>query len=174
MDGKFNKNTNKIKISNNRINSRLSVEKILIHQLQHAIQKIEGFEQRRSSKFSKQAYFNSLGEIEASDTADRFIHERNYNLDRNAIAPESLKAFPKHKNSDNYLENRNIIDKIKDRIYKFFKLGGANNVESIETSLENDLSKNSEADGRNKRTRGYEREYIEGLENCFHYFSYIV
>ncbi len=163
--GKFNRTTNQIKINNNKIGSKFSIEKTLVHELQHAIQKIEGFEQGKSSKFSKLAYFNSLGEIEASDTANRFVYDKSNNLDRELIAPETSKINPKHRSLNNYLENRKITDKIKDGIYKFFKLGGADNAESIETNLENDLQKNSEINGRNKRIGGYGREYIEGLEN---------
>lgn len=53
---------------NNKLKSNNAIESSLIHEIQHAIQKIEGFETGKSTKFSRLAYYESLGEIEANDT----------------------------------------------------------------------------------------------------------
>ena len=96
---------------------------ILLHEIQHAIQKIEGFETGRGAKFFRKAYLESLGEIEANDTKLRYILERGGKLDRNKIAPESSKSNPVHKdingksNLEYYLKNRSNIRKILDNLY---------------------------------------------------------
>lgn len=65
--GSFNKNDKVIKLNCNIKNKQAQLG-TLIYEIQHAIQHIENFEGGRSSKGSKLAYYNSLGEIEADDT----------------------------------------------------------------------------------------------------------
>lgn len=115
-NGSYSKNSNEINISNKLLNIQ-DIEGTLIHEIQHAIQKIEGFEGGSNTRLSRLKYYNSLGEIEASDTKERFINEKynNYNLDN--IPPSSVDKNAKHKDLNNYLQNRRTFDKIKDKIF---------------------------------------------------------
>ncbi len=107
-----------INLNNKLLTSKKSIEKTLIHEIQHAIQNIEGFERGASIKKGKLRYYNSLGEIEANNVSERFIEEK-YNNNKNVIkiAPESSKSHPKHSNLNKYLQNRGIIDRIRDKMY---------------------------------------------------------
>lgn len=141
--GVFKKNDKTIKINNNKLNlknSKIAIEGTMIHEIQHAIQNIESFENGKSSKGSKLAYYNKLGEIEADDTKQRFLKEKNGNLDRNNIAPESSKANPKHSKLNKYLENRSVIDKMKDSLYNYINdriSRGDNNDTILEEDYQN-------------------------------------
>ena len=139
VDGNYISLTNTIQIDPDKVSSKADVEGIIIHELQHVIQKIEGFERGASSKKSKLAYYTSLGEIEAADTRRRLEMERKGKLDRREVAPESSKANPKHEGLDDYLSNRTEKDIEKDNkflerkankgIKNFFDLGGGTNEE---------------------------------------------
>ena len=150
-NGSFNRFNKTINISNKLIKNNKSVEGTLIHEIQHAIQNIEGFERGKSSKRSKLAYYNSLGEIEATNTKERFIKEKYKNVDISNIAPESSKSNPKHSGLNKYLKNRNIVDKIKDSIYNYFNnksnYGGNSNEINQEIILDNTEQNNSLVDG---------------------------
>lgn len=117
--GAFRKAEKLIRINSNKLNlknSKMAIEGTMIHEIQHAIQNIEGFEEGRGSNF-KLAYYKSLGEIEADNTKKRYMLEKNGKLDRTIVAPESSKSNPRHSNLDNYLKNRKFLDKIKDSVY---------------------------------------------------------
>lgn len=139
--GSFIGKTNSIKINSN-LKKRIEIEGTLIHEIQHAIQKIEGFSRGRSAKWSKLAYFNSLGETEANDTKRRMIQEKKGILDREATPPESSKANPKHSMLDKYLQNRTLSDKIKDGIYKYLSDRGVINDSTIEENTAKDRGQN--------------------------------
>lgn len=157
-NGSFNKSNKTINISDRLINNSRLIEGTLIHEIQHAIQNIEGFERGKNSNKSRLAYYNSLGEIEASNTKDRFIKEKYNNKNMTNIAPESSKTNPKHKNLDNYLKNRNLLDKVKDSVYNYFnnKNGGNNNEINQEIVLGNTEQDSSLVDERGYR--GYVTE----------------
>lgn len=167
-NGVYNIFDKDIKINNNQLNKKQyksSIEGTLIHEIQHAIQDIENFEGGKSSKGSKLAYYESLGEIEASDTKARFLQEKHNNIDLADIAPESSKLNPKHKNLDRYLNNRKLLDKAKDGVYNYIK---KRNGGSYEFSKEN-ISKNKKqnmglVDGR-KRGRYVDEYEIENITN---------
>ena len=175
--GTFIKQTKTILLNPKIFTNKTSVEGTLIHEIQHIIQRMEGFETGRSSSQSKLAYYNSLGEIEANDTRERFVQERNGTLNRSKVVPESSKANPKHSALDKYLQNRKPIDKIKDSIYQYFKGGtdvyeeddfGANSREDVREkyNYEEDSQQNSRlVDGR----RGHkQRRVVEaGKEPAF-------
>lgn len=167
-NGVYNIFDKDIKINNNQLNKKQyknSIEGTLIHEIQHAIQDIENFEGGKSSKGSKLAYYESLGEIEASDIKTRFLQEKYNNIDLTDIAPESSKANPKHQKLNNYLNNRNLLDKAKDGVYNYIK---KRNGGSYELSKEN-ISKNKKqnmglVDGRKRR--GHVDDYeIENITN---------
>ena len=120
----FNESTKTITLNKKVMQNKKMIEGTLIHEIQHAIQHIENFESGSSSRKSKLAYYNSLGEIEAADTKDRFLNEKYNNKEVTNIAPESSKQNPRHKNLNSYLQKRGIIDKIKDNIYNSSKGSG--------------------------------------------------
>lgn len=159
-NGSFNRENKTITISSKLTKSNKSVEGTLIHEIQHAIQNIEGFERGAKANKSKLAYYNSLGEIEATDTKSRFLNEKYKNKDMSNIAPESSKANPQHKNLNKYLKNRNLIDKAKDSLYNYFNKKGEYN-EDFEYIEEKERKNNkedsrlvSERTGRNSGSDG--------------------
>ncbi len=163
VNGSFNKSNKTITLSTEISKKRKSIEGTLIHEIQHVIQNIEGFEHGTSSKNSKLRYYNSLGEIEATDTKSRFIQEKYNNKDMSNIAPESSKSNPQHKSLQNYLKNRNMLDKVKDSIYNYFnKEGGKNNYEEI---IEQNYEKNENKENKKVEKENFNKEY--GVKNNF-------
>ena len=161
--GLFRKSENLIKINSNKLydkNSKIAIEGTMIHEIQHAIQSIEGFEEGRGSRF-KLAYFENLGEIEADNTKKRYLLEKNGRLDRTNVKPESSKDNPQHSNLNNYLKNRKTLDKIKDSVYNYFnsknKKGG-DSYEIYQEDVEQNNQENSglvlERTNRNRRPDG--------------------
>lgn len=168
-NGVYNIFDKDIKINNNLLSKKQyksSIEGTLIHEIQHAIQDIENFEGGRSSKGSKLAYYESLGEIEASDTKARFLQERHKNIDLTDIAPESSKTNPKHQNLDKYLKNRKLLDKAKDGVYNYIKKrNGGNNEFSKENISKNKKQNMGLVDGR-RRGRYVDEYEIENITNA--------
>ena len=165
--GNYNIKKNKIKLNNSLANNNKQIESTLIHEMQHTIQDIEGFELGASSKISKKAYFESLGEIEADNTKQRFIKEKYKNIDIGKIAPESSKANPKHRGYNNYMENRGTIDKLKDTMFKYPKKGGDSN-EFNQESLERNSNENLQEIRRetwNSGNTGFQRHRGNGERN---------
>ena len=161
--GAFRKTENLIRINTNKLNaknSKVAIEGTMIHEIQHAIQSIEGFEEGKGSRF-KLAYYESLGEIEADNTKKRYILEKNGKLDRNIVKPESSKNNPQHSNLNNYLKNRKLLDKIKDSVYNYYnnkyKKSG-DSYEIYQKDLEQNNHENSslgfERTNRNRRSDG--------------------
>ena len=140
VNGFYDKKQKSITINNKIINSGINLEKTIIHELQHSIQNEEGFENGTTSRLSRKRYYENLGEIEATDTAQRFLREK-YENSSDSTAPESSKANPKHKNYDRYMQKRGIVDKIKDNVFKSNKKGD----KSYETFEEN-ISENQTQD----------------------------
>ena len=137
IGGNYNKNSKRITLSSNTLKNIKTIEGTLIHEIQHAIQDIEGHELGTSSKLSKRMYYKSLGEIEADNTRARFIDEKYKNKNISNVAPESSKSNPKHRLYDKYMNNRNTIDKIKDSVFKYCQGLGDNNEINQETNQEN-------------------------------------
>lgn len=130
-NGSYNKIDDIISMNNSLIGNDQKVEGTLLHEIQHKIQKLENFENGSSSKYSRLKYYNSLGEIEASNTKERFEQEKykHYNLDY--IAPLSVDKNAKHKDLNNYLKNRKLSDKMKDIIYEKVDNKNVKNVKEI-------------------------------------------
>ena len=150
-NGAFNKSNKIINIDSKIIKDSMLTEGTLIHEIQHAIQDIEGFEGGTTSKVSKMAYYNSLGEIEASDVKQRFINEKYKNESQDNILPESSKENPQHKGKNNYLKNRKIVDKIKDSMYNYFRnIGGKSDEISQEINSQYSKQDNMLVDGRKR------------------------
>lgn len=144
----FNENTKTITLNKEVMQNKKMIEGTLIHEIQHAIQHIENFESGSSSRKSKLTYYNSLGEIEAADTKDRFLNEKYNNKEVTNIAPESSKQNPRHKNLNSYLQKRGIIDKIKDNIYNPSKGSGINHEINQENIPTNKRRNSALVDGR--------------------------
>lgn len=147
-----------IYISNKLLTSNKNIEATLIHEIQHAIQKSENFEGGKSTNKSKLAYYNSLGEIEANDVSKRFIKEKYNKKDLSNILPESSKKHPKHSNLDSYLENRGIVDKVKDKVYSGLKDYLSQKSEDYNESFEENNSKNN---NQNSNMVVERRRYLE-------------
>ena len=146
-NGKYSVSNNNIIINNKLIGNSPQIEGTLIHEIQHAIQNIEGFENGASSKKSKLAYFESLGEIEADDTKKRYLLEKNGKIDRNTIEPESSKNNPQHPKLNNYLKNRKLLDKIKDNIYNYSNSENKKGGDNYEIYQE-DMAQNNQENSR--------------------------
>ena len=166
--GAFRKTENLIRINTNKLNaknSKIAIEGTMIHEIQHAIQSIEGFEEGRGSRF-KLAYYESLGEIEADNTKKRYILEKNGKLDRNSVKPESSKNNPQHSNLNNYLKNRKLLDKIKDSVYNYYNNKYKKSGDSYEI-YQKDLEQNNEESSKNifQNGKDYNRKIWNRLEN---------
>ncbi len=166
--GAFRKTENLIRINTNKLNaknSKIAIEGTMIHEIQHAIQSIEGFEEGRGSRF-KLAYYESLGEIEADNTKKRYILEKNGKLDRNSVKPESSKNNPQHSNLNNYLKNRKLLDKIKDSVYNYYNNKYKKSGDSYEI-YQKDLEQNNEESSKSifQNGKDYNRKIWNRLEN---------
>lgn len=149
-NGSYNKIDDIISMNNSLIGNDQKVEGTLLHEIQHKIQKLENFENGSSSKYSRLKYYNSLGEIEASNTKERFEQEKykHYNLDY--IAPLSVDKNAKHKDLNNYLNNRKLSDKIKDKTYE---LREKVHDKVVKEDIHQDSNRSNRlVDGRVKRT----------------------
>lgn len=134
INGRYNKFTDEIFVDINRFNNRANIDGTLIHEIQHAIQKIEGFANGTSIKFGKNQYQKSPGEIEARDTTRRMIEEKYKEKDLSNIIPKSEKA------------DATILEKMKIALYNYFN-SIDNEVENNENNKINSketLSDNSE------------------------------
>lgn len=147
--GSYNEEYHLIELNNNYLDSNnyKELKGTLLHEIQHAIQHIEGFESGQSSKLSKLAYFNSLGEIEANVTKNRYMNDLSKD-DRYSIAPESSKVNAKHSQYDNYMKNRKIIDKTKDAIYPYIERIIKNDKTNQEVVSQNSTQNNKLVDER--------------------------
>lgn len=167
VNGSFDNKDKVIRINSELVKNQKRLEGTLIHEIQHAIQHIENFESGSSSRKSKLAYYNSLGEIEASDTKSRFLNEKYKNKDIYNIAPESSKLQPQHKDLNNYLKNRNLLDKVKDSVYNYFninnKIGKKNHEYDIKKDYTENKSKNNYEKLEEIKKKSIRKEY--GIEN---------
>ena len=97
--GSFSKNTGVMKLNNKYLNDTAELRRTILHELQHATQKIEGFKGGSSLKKAGSwfAYYNSPGEIEARLVEDRADMTREQ---RDKISPYS-QANVQYSLSDN-------------------------------------------------------------------------
>lgn len=122
LRGKFNSETKTIFLNKNYVTDaklQEAVRKTVIHELQHAIQHVEGFERGAKSFFGKN-YASSYGEAEARVTSER-IDKNSY--ERHNILEPFYKEQIKNRNErlDQYLDNKGIIDNVKDNLYNFLR-----------------------------------------------------
>lgn len=129
LNGRYNRLTNELTIDINRFNNISNAEGTLIHEIQHAIQQIEGFAGGTSTKFGKEKYKNNTGEIEARDTSARMIQEK-YNQ------KDLINSMPKSANADT-----TILEKMKIGLYNY--LSNISNEEISNEFNESNKKKNS-------------------------------
>lgn len=132
--GAYNRYTDTIKLDYRRFNKKSDVEGTLIHEIQHAIQKIENFSGGASKVWGKKFYQKSPGEIEARDTSNRLIEEKYNSKDLNNIMPKSGNL------------EVSILDKMKIGLYNYLKnkKGGVNTDEDISKNKEKNPQDNRE------------------------------
>lgn len=166
--GLFHKGTGEITLNEKLFNTqdwKKNVEASLLHEVQHAIQEIEGYPGAANPRWSKKAYYESLGEIEASDTKDRFLKEKDGKLDRNEIKPRSSEPNPKHRMYDKYMNERGIVDKIKDAAFPYYAGKGGKGYEILEEAMVEDNNADLRMDD-GRGLRGYVND-IAGKEPAF-------
>ena len=152
--GKYNRLTKSITLNNKLLNNVYTDELLgtLLHEVQHAVQDIEGFSRGTSSKLGLLRYVNNRGEIEAANTKERI----NLTDDqRKLIAPETAKKNPKHPDREKILKKANPVDKTLDKIYNLF------NSEEIDINEKN--TKNSSVSNlSNNRTDSMDNNQHNG------------
>ena len=129
LNGRYNRLTNELTIDINRFNNVSNAEGTLIHEIQHAIQKIEGFSGGTSIKFGKEKYKNNPGEIEARDTTKRMIQEKYNKKDLTIVMPKSANV------------DTTILEKMKIGLYNY--LSNISNEEASNEFTESNKNKNS-------------------------------
>lgn len=129
LNGRYNRLTNELTIDINRFNNISNAEGTLIHEIQHAIQQIEGFAGGTSTKFGKEKYKNNPGEIEARDTSARMIQEKYKQKDL-------INSMPKSANADT-----TILEKMKIGLYNY--LSNISNEEISNEFNESNKKKNA-------------------------------
>lgn len=129
LNGRYNRFTDELTIDINRFNDISNAEGTLIHEIQHAIQKIEGFAGGTSTKFGKEKYKKNPGEIEARDTTTRMIQEKYNKKNLTNIMPKSANI------------DTTILEKMKIGLYNY--LNNISNEEVSNEFNENNKKKNS-------------------------------
>lgn len=119
INGQYNKFTKELTLDINTFRNTSKADGTLIHEIQHAIQRIEGFAGGTSIQFGKKRYKNSPGEIEARDTARRMIHEKYNDNDLSNVMPKSANV------------DTTIVEKMKIGLFNY--LTGVSNSEDIDT-----------------------------------------
>lgn len=129
LNGRYNRFTDELTIDINRFNDISNAEGTLIHEIQHAIQKIEGFAGGTSTKFGKEKYKKNPGEIEARDTTTRMIQEKYNKKNLTNIMPKSANI------------DTTILEKMKIGLYNY--LNNISNEEVSNEFTESNKNKNS-------------------------------
>jgi hypothetical protein len=153
LNGRYNRFTDELTIDINRFNDISNAEGTLIHEIQHAIQKIEGFAGGTSIKFGKEKYKNNPGEIEARDTSKRMIEEKYNGKDLSNIMPKSANV------------NTSILEKMKIGLYNY--LSNISNEEVSNEFNESNKKKNSSNANENNGLvlGGIEKNNVESENN---------
>ena len=116
-NGSYDSTTKTVFLNENR-NTEKALKQTLIHEIQHAIQDIEGFENGFPSLFSKEKYIKSNGENEAKLTSKRLEYDKE---DRKADPFYAIQEKQTKDRLATYYKNRKIIDKFKDKLYNYLE-----------------------------------------------------
>ena len=142
--------------------SKNAIELNLLHELQHAIQAMEGFDGGTSTLGGMLRYYEKHGEIEAADTVRRFKRSKtDETFDREKVAPELSKDNPKHPTLDKYLAGETKKQTpIRDSLYQKSKEKGNGIYEKLDKKafgMEADETDNGKNMRNNNggRFRGY-------------------
>ena len=164
IGGDYNRYTDKIRLDYRRFNKKSDVEGTLIHEIQHAIQKIENFSRDASTVWEKNFQKKSPGEIEAKDMSTRLIEEKYNGKSLNNIMPKSGNIKVP------------ILDKMKIGLYNYIsdkkrnKKGGIKNDEVISENEGKNTQYNSKNNnlvlgGINKNSINTQGAWQSFLEN---------
>lgn len=153
LNGRYNRFTDELTIDINIFNDISNAEGTLIHEIQHAIQKIEGFAGGTSTKFGKEKYKKNPGEIEARDTTTRMIQEKYNKKNLTNIMPKSANI------------DTTILEKMKIGLYNY--LNNISNEEVSNEFNENNKKKNSSNASENNGLvlGGIEKNNVEPENN---------
>lgn len=124
-----------ISLNYQKLNNSKELKGTLIHEIQHAIQNIENYAHGTTTKLGLMRYYNTLGEIEAADTKERYL--KDIKGKNNTILPESGKKNPTHTK----VKNGDTLVKIANGVYNFFH-GGEKNVYKNKKTLEENFKRN--------------------------------
>ena len=138
------------------------IETSLLHELQHAIQEIEGFDGGTSPWGGMLRYYEKHGEIEADDTVQRFKRGKvDETFDREKVAPELSKPNPKHSLLDDYLAGKTKTQTpLRDKLYQKYKEKGNGIYEKADRKAlgmevdETDNGKDMRVDNGGRRVAG--------------------
>ena len=113
--GNYSDSSKTININKKLLTDLESARGTLLHEIQHFIQRKEGFPTGTTIKFGNAHYAERKGEVEAADTKRRM----NYTVEkRKSLIPESAKEEPMHPNRRGLLRHqRNLIEKITEKLY---------------------------------------------------------
>lgn len=138
--GNYSDSSKTININKKLISDLESARGTLLHEIQHFIQRQEGFPTGTTIKFGNAHYVERKGEVEAADTKRRM----NYTVEkRKSLIPESAKDEPMHPNRRGLLRHqRNLVEKITEKLYN--KYGDKFDDIDQETFLE-DIRETSES-----------------------------
>ena len=138
--GNYSDSSKTITINKKLISDLESARGTLLHEIQHFIQRQEGFPTGTTIKFGNAHYAERKGEVEAADTKRRM----NYTVEkRKSLIPESAKDEPMHPNRRGLLRHqRNLVEKITEKLYN--KYGDKFDDIDQETFLE-DIRETSES-----------------------------
>ena len=141
-----------IYLSNKNLDNR-QIKLDLVHEIQHAVQNIEGTLTTKGLSSNDLAYYNNILEIEAEDQSYRLENEMNNK--KNSILPEVSKRTPVHAD----IKKQNKLAKVPYAMYNLVKgYGGVKNQnETNKRFLEND-SRNIQSNNNNDNGMFYRRK----------------
>lgn len=119
-DSGFTRGNNTITISASKIGNDVELKGTIIHEVQHAIQNIENYAHGADINKGLMRYLNTLGEIEAADTKQRYLNE--FEGKKNTKLPETAKRNSTHPD----VKDGNVLIKIANGIYNYFHQGEKN------------------------------------------------
>lgn len=159
--GFYNSNTNTISL-NKYIAFSKKAKSTLIHEIQHVIQKIEGFEKGTNVSLSRLRYAESNGEAEARTASNR-MNIPQEELKNNLPFYEEQEINRQNK-IYNYLNktDKGLIDKIKDAIYTKIKREANNESVELDEEENNEITKSII-----QRDRKYNGQQENGLNSSF-------
>lgn len=149
-----------IRVSNSILNKPFTIKTSLLHEIQHVIQERENFSRGTTAFLGKRRYANSLGEIEADDTAERYKFTKEK---RKKIAPESSKTNPVHPQREKILNLRSGVEKKVDELYDFIR-GESNEIVEITEDTKKENKNNVLVENRDTRSDVSARGKNKGLD----------